>query len=154
MNPIINLIVLNKRFLEQFSCLQYSTSGSSAIDLRACLIQKNVIIFPNQVILIPTGIGIFIKNPLITAMILPRSGLGHKYGIILGNSIGLIDSDYQGELMVSLWNRSDKKFFIHFGDRIAQLVFVPIIKPVFNIVSNFKYKTDRNVNGFGSSGIK
>ncbi|QFQ32708.1 dUTP diphosphatase [Buchnera aphidicola (Aphis fabae)] len=130
---------------------EYATSGSSALDLKAC-ISKKIILPSKEVILIPTGISIYIENPYITALILPRSGLGHKDGIVLGNLVGLIDSDYQGELMVSLWNRSIKDFCIYPNNRIAQIVFVPIIRPIFTVVKKFK-KTTRFKSGFGHSGI-
>ncbi|QCI17354.1 dUTP diphosphatase [Buchnera aphidicola (Aphis helianthi)] len=129
----------------------YATSGSSALDLKAC-INKQIILPAKDVMLIPTGISIYIENPYITALILPRSGLGHKNGIVLGNLVGLIDSDYQGELMVSLWNRSTKDFYINPNDRVAQIVFVPIIRPEFYIVKKFN-KTIRCENGFGHSGV-
>ncbi|CAL4043708.1 Deoxyuridine 5'-triphosphate nucleotidohydrolase [Buchnera aphidicola (Takecallis arundicolens)] len=147
----VDIKILDKRLEYDTSFLKYQTSGSSALDLQA-MIYKNITVYPNQVILLPSGLAIFISNPLITAIIVPRSGLGHNYGIILGNTIGLIDSDYQGELMISIWNRSLKKFYIKPGDRIAQLLFVPIIKPNFNVVSNFPLTT-RNKSGFGHSGV-
>ncbi|WP_261788374.1 dUTP diphosphatase [Buchnera aphidicola] len=144
---ILNSCINKKNFLLP----KYATSGSSGLDLRASIKEK-ILLIANDVILIPTGIAIYIENPYITALILPRSGLGHKNGIILGNSVGLIDSDYQGELMISLWNRSKKNFYINPNDRIAQLVFVPIIRPNFYIVNNFK-KTLRSKKGFGHSGM-
>ncbi|WP_343182506.1 dUTP diphosphatase [Buchnera aphidicola] len=147
----IQLKVLDPRIGKDFSFIKYQTAGSSAIDLYA-MVEKKTDIYPKEVVLLKTGIAIFIQNPFITAIILPRSGLGHYHGIILGNSIGLIDSDYQGELMVSIWNRHSKKFSIFPGDRIAQLLFVPIIKPKFQIVNNFR-KTERNTKGFGHTGI-
>ncbi|ALD15482.1 deoxyuridine 5'-triphosphate nucleotidohydrolase [Buchnera aphidicola (Aphis glycines)] len=130
---------------------EYATPGSSALDLKAC-INKKIILPAKEVILIPTGISIYIENPYITALILPRSGLGHKNGIVLGNLVGLIDSDYQGELMVSLWNRGKKNFCISPNNRIAQIVFVPIIRPEFHVVKRFK-KTIRFQSGFGHSGV-
>ncbi|QCI26510.1 dUTP diphosphatase [Buchnera aphidicola (Stegophylla sp.)] len=150
---IVDIKILDDRIGTKFPSLTYSTDGSSGLDLRACIKKKIISVCSNQVILIPTGIAIFIKDPLITAFILPRSGLGHYHGIVLGNTIGVIDSDYQGELMLSVWNRSKKTFYISCGDRVAQMIFVPIIKPDFNIVSDFK-NTNRNIHGFGSSGIK
>ncbi|WP_343128167.1 dUTP diphosphatase [Buchnera aphidicola (Takecallis taiwana)] len=147
----IDIMILDKKLGCDVSCLKYQTPGSSALDLQA-MICSTVTVNPNQVILLPSGIAIFIRDPLITAIILPRSGLGHNHGIILGNTIGLIDSDYQGELMISVWNRSLKKFHIKPGDRIAQLLFVPIIRPVFNLVSKFT-STLRNKSGFGHSGV-
>ncbi|CAL4324403.1 dUTP diphosphatase [Buchnera aphidicola] len=150
MNNVIDVKILDNRLGSQFEFVKYQTEGSSALDLRA-MIKKNFFLNAQSITLIPSGISIFIKNPLITAMILPRSGLGHYNGIILGNSIGLIDSDYQGELMISVWNRSMNSFLITPGDRIAQLVFIPIIKPHLNVVSDFQ-KTIRNEKGFGHSG--
>lgn len=148
---IIDIKILDERLHGNLQSVTYQTPGSSGIDLRA-MISHKLHISSNEVMLIPTGIAIFIKDPLITAMILPRSGLGHNHGIILGNSVGLIDSDYQGQLMISIWNRGVSKFLIQPSDRIAQLVFLPIIKPVFNIVNMFE-KTERNIKGFGHSGI-
>lgn len=130
---------------------QYATPGSSALDLRAS-INKKLILPSKEVVLIPTGIAIYIDNPYVAALVLPRSGLGHKNGIVLGNLTGLIDSDYQGELMISLWNRSKNNFFVHPYDRIAQIIFVPIFKPEFVIVEKFE-KTFRSKKGFGHSGI-
>ncbi|WP_422667440.1 dUTP diphosphatase [Buchnera aphidicola] len=147
----IKIKIIDVRIKELFSLPTYATLGSSGLDLRAC-IQKKIILKSKQTILIPTGIAIYISNPNITALILPRSGLGHKKGIILGNSVGLIDSDYQGELMISLWNRSLKDFYVIPGDRIAQIVFVPIIRPTFRVVENFD-KSIRYNQGFGHSGI-
>ncbi|QCI26159.1 dUTP diphosphatase [Buchnera aphidicola] len=146
---IIDIKILDKRL--SASSLKYYTEGSCGLDLKA-MVSKKIKICSNQVILLPSGIAVFIKNPLITAMIVPRSGLGHHHGIILGNTIGIIDADYQGQLMISIWNRGLKDFYIYPGDRIAQLIFVPIVKPIFNIVSDF-IPTIRNTNGFGHSGI-
>lgn len=131
---------------------KYATPGSSALDLRASIKEK-INLPPKEVVLIGSGISIYINNPCITALILPRSGLGHKNGIVLGNLTGLIDSDYQGELMISLWNRSKKDFFIYPYNKIAQIIFLPILKPKFSIVKNFDKKTVRYLNGFGHSGI-
>ncbi|CAL4044052.1 dUTP diphosphatase [Buchnera aphidicola] len=147
----INIKVLDSRLGKEFLFLKYATEGSAALDLIACL-EKKLRLLSYQTVLLPTGIAIHIADANITAMILPRSGLGHKFGIVLGNLIGLLDSDYQGEVMVSLWNRSKKTYFIRPGDRIAQIVFVPIIRPEFNIVNNFTIKTDRGNKGFGHSG--
>ncbi|QNS01727.1 MAG: dUTP diphosphatase [Buchnera aphidicola (Pentalonia nigronervosa)] len=148
----IEVKITNKIINQKFSFPTYSTIGSSGLDLRACL-ENKIILNSQETILIPTGIEIYIKNPHITALIVPRSGLGHNKGIVLGNLIGVIDSDYQGQIMISLWNRSKKKFYIHPYSRIAQMLFVPIIKPTFSIVKKFK-KTLRNKNGFGHSGIQ
>ena len=129
---------------------EYSTSGSAGMDLRAC-IEEPLRLHPGDTILIPTGISIYIEDPGLAALILPRSGLGHKHGIVLGNLVGLIDSDYQGELMISCWNRGAESFDIEQGDRIAQLVIVPVVQTRFNIVSEF-VETKRGTGGFGSSG--
>ena len=131
---------------------QYTTPGSAAIDLRAC-VHEHTTIQPGEVKLIPTGISIFIEDPKICGLIVPRSGLGHKHGIILGNSTGLIDSDYQGELMVSCLNRSQVAFTISPMDRIAQILFVPVIQVTLQIVDEFT-KTDRGESGFGSTGVQ
>lgn len=129
---------------------EYATPGSAGMDLRAC-IDEPLRLHPGDTILIPTGISIYIEDPGLAAFILPRSGLGHKHGIVLGNLVGLIDSDYQGELMISCWNRGAESFTIEQGDRIAQLVLVPVVQARFNIVSEF-VKTKRGTGGFGSSG--
>jgi dUTP pyrophosphatase len=147
----INIKILDSRLGTVFPFLQYATKGSSALDLIACLKHKTEL-SSLQTMLLPTGIAIHIANPSVTAMILPRSGLGHKFGIVLGNLIGLLDSDYQGQIMISLWNRSKVKYCISPGDRIAQIVFVPIIRPELNIVNDFTMYTDRGEKGFGHSG--
>lgn len=130
----------------------YSTDGSAGLDLRAAIDDK-INLGPNETILIPTGISVYIKNKDYAATILPRSGLGHKKGIVLGNLVGLIDSDYQGELMISCWNRSVNEYIINPLDRIAQLVFIRVEHPRFEIVDAFD-QTDRGDKGFGSSGTK
>tara|TARA_A100001011_G_C13748874_1_gene610465 strand:+ start:67 stop:504 length:438 start_codon:yes stop_codon:yes gene_type:complete len=130
----------------------YESSGSAGIDLRAC-IKDNLVIQPNKVELIPTGLAVFISDSNLAGLILPRSGLGHKKGLVLGNLVGLIDSDYQGEIMISAWNRSDKNISINKLDRIAQLVIIPIKKVKFELVKSFE-KSDRGSKGFGSTGIK
>ncbi len=147
----IKIKIISSCIKKNFLLPKYATTGSSGLDLRACL-EKKIKLKSQKVILVPTGIAIYIDNPNITALILPRSGLGHKNGIVLGNLVGLIDSDYQGELMISLWNRSDKDFYVNPNDRVAQIIFVPIIKPLFNLVENFD-KTERSHNGFGHSGV-
>jgi dUTP pyrophosphatase len=129
---------------------EYTTPGSAGMDLRAC-IDETLRLHPGDTILIPTGISIYIEDPGLAAFILPRSGLGHKHGIVLGNLVGLIDSDYQGELMISCWNRGAETFNIEQGDRIAQLVILPVVQARFNIVSEF-VETKRGTGGFGSSG--
>ena len=128
----------------------YASEGSAGLDLRAC-INDPVVINPGKTELIPTGISIFIKDPGYAGLILPRSGLGHKHGIVLGNLVGLIDSDYQGELFISTWNRGTSSFTINSLDRIAQLVIVPVSLATFNMVSNYT-KSDRGDGGFGSTG--
>jgi len=128
----------------------YASEGSAGLDLRAC-INDPVAINPGKTELIPTGISIFIKDPGYAGLILPRSGLGHKHGIVLGNLVGLIDSDYQGELFISTWNRGTSSFTINSLDRIAQLVIVPVSQATFNMVSDYA-KSDRGDGGFGSTG--
>ena len=128
----------------------YASEGSAGLDLRAC-INDPVVINPGKTELIPTGISIFIKDPGYAGLILPRSGLGHKHGIVLGNLVGLIDSDYQGELFISTWNRGLSSFTINSLDRIAQLVIVPVSQATFNLVSDYS-KSDRGDGGFGSTG--
>ncbi|CAL4325398.1 Deoxyuridine 5'-triphosphate nucleotidohydrolase [Buchnera aphidicola (Mindarus abietinus)] len=149
----INVIILDSRIGKTIPIPKYETKGSAGLDLRSSF-KKEVILLPNKTILSPTGIAIYIKESLITAIILPRSGLGHKNGLVLGNSIGLLDSDYQGELKISLWNRSKKSFSITPGMRIAQLVFLPIIKVKFKIISKFNNITERGNKGFGHTGEK
>ena len=128
----------------------YASEGSAGLDLRAC-IDDPVVINPGKTELIPTGISIFIQDPGYAGLILPRSGLGHKHGIVLGNLVGLIDSDYQGELFISTWNRGTTSFTINSLDRIAQLVIVPVSQAKFNLVSDYS-KSDRGDGGFGSTG--
>ena len=128
----------------------YATSGSAGLDLRACLNQP-LTLAPNAWQLVPTGFAIYLRNPNYAAVILPRSGLGHKHGIVLGNLVGLIDSDYQGQLMVSAWNRSDVAFTIEPMERIAQLVIVPVVQAEFNLVDEFSV-SQRGEGGYGSTG--
>jgi dUTP pyrophosphatase len=141
---IINPIMQNK-------LPAYATSGSAGLDFSAA-IDSALTIEPGQTVLIPTGLAIHLDNEKFAALILPRSGLGHKHGIVLGNLVGLIDSDYQGELMVSTWNRGHTAFTIEPLDRIAQLVIVPVVQATFNLVSSFD-KTARGASGFGSTGL-
>ena len=129
----------------------YATAGSAGLDLRACL-DVALTLQPNAWQLVPTGMAIHLKDPNYAAMILPRSGLGHKHGIVLGNLVGLIDSDYQGQLMVSAWNRSDVAFTIEPMERIAQLVIVPVVQAQFNLVDEFEATTERGAGGYGSTG--
>lgn len=142
--------VLDPRLGEAIPFPEYATTGSAGLDLRACL-EQPLILAPGQTELIPTGMAIYIEDPHYAAMILPRSGLGHKHGIVLGNLVGLIDSDYQGQLFVSCWNRSDTDFQIDVGERIAQLVIVPVVQAAFQQVQEF-HISDRGSGGFGSSG--
>jgi dUTP pyrophosphatase len=146
----IDIKVLDPRIGDTFPLPDYATPGSAGMDLRAC-IDAPLILNPGQTELVGTGIAIHIGDPGICATILPRSGLGHKHGIVLGNLVGLIDSDYQGQLMVSVWNRSNEDFVIQPGDRIAQLVMLPVIQANFSIVDDFD-SSERGQGGFGSSG--
>jgi len=145
----IDLKILNEKVKSNIP--QYQTPGSAGLDLHACIDQP-LTLAPGEVQLVPTGLAIHIKNPQIAAMILPRSSMGHKNGIVLGNLVGLIDSDYQGELMCSLWNRGDKPFVIEPMVRMAQIAFVPVIQVQFNLVAEFEIPSHRGVEGFGSTG--
>ena len=147
MTPI-DLQVLDARMAEQIPA--YATPGSAGLDLRACL-DAAITLAPGQTTLIPTGLAIHIGDPGLAAIILPRSGLGHKHGIVLGNLVGLIDSDYQGQLMVSCWNRGQTEFVIQPFERIAQLVIVPVVQAQFRRVDSFDAST-RGAGGFGSTG--
>ena len=142
--------ILDSRIGKEIPLPSYATSGSAGMDLRAC-IDAAIQVTPGETVLIPTGISIYIQDPNLAATILPRSGLGHKHGIVLGNLVGLIDSDYQGPLMVSLWNRGSSSYEVNVGDRIAQLVIVPIVQTEFEIVEEFT-ATDRGSGGFGHTG--
>lgn len=146
----VALKILDPDFYQEHGLPSYATAGSAGLDLRACL-KNNIILQAGGSMLIPTGLAIYIQDPHYAAMILPRSGLGHKHGIILGNTLGLIDSDYQGELKISVWNRSAEPFEITPGMRIAQLIITPVIQAEFEIVQDFE-KTARGTGGFGSSG--
>jgi dUTP pyrophosphatase len=148
----IDVKVLDARLAERFDELQprYATPGSAGLDLRACL-EKALVLEPGQTVLIPTGLSIHIGDPSLAAVILPRSGLGHKHGIVLGNLVGLIDSDYQGPLMVSCWNRSDVPFTIEPMERMAQLVILPVVQAQFRRVEEFG-ASQRGEGGFGSTG--
>ncbi len=146
----IQLKILDKRIGSTFPMPKYETQDAAGIDLRACL-EDTLVIEPGTTHLLPTGISIYIANPNLAAVILPRSGLGHKHGIVLGNLVGLIDADYQGPLMVSCWNRGRDAFTIQPGDRIAQLVFLPIVRAEFELVTDF-VATQRGSGGFGHSG--
>ena len=142
--------ILDARLGTEFPLPTYATPGSAGLDLRAML-QQAVTLEPGQTILIPTGLAIHVADPGLAALILPRSGLGHKHGIVLGNLVGLIDSDYQGELMVSCWNRGQTAFTIEIGERIAQLVLVPVVQAHFELVDEF-HASERGAGGFGHTG--
>jgi dUTP pyrophosphatase len=142
--------ILDSRLGHEFPLPSHATTGSAGLDLRA-MVQQTTVIQAGQTVLLPTGMAIFIENPGYAGMILPRSGLGHKHGIVLGNLVGLIDADYQGELMVSCWNRSEHAFTVEPGDRIAQLVIVPVQQVTLRQVENF-IDTARGTGGFGHSG--
>ena len=150
MNKHIQLKILDPRIGDSIPLPAYVTEGSAGLDLRVC-IDEPIQIGANESVLLPTGLSIYIEDPNLCAVILPRSGLGHKHGIVLGNLVGLIDSDYQGELKVSCWNRTDEHFTVNPGDRIAQLVFLPIVQAQFSLVDSFETSL-RGENGFGSSG--
>ncbi len=151
MQKIVQLKILDKRIgTEEFPLPEYATPGSAGLDLRACL-SEPLEIAPGEVQLIPTGLAIHINDPGYAATIMPRSGLGHKHGIVLGNLVGLIDSDYQGPLMLSCWNRSERTYTIQPAERIAQLVVVPVSRVTFDVVDEFS-STDRGEGGFGSTG--
>lgn len=142
--------ILDERLGKEIPLPHYATAGSAGLDLRAA-IQEPLTIAPGETHLIPTGMAIYIEDPSLAAMILPRSGLGHKHGIVLGNLVGLIDSDYQGELMVSCWNRGQTEFTLEVGERLAQLVLVPVVQAEFDFVDEFE-STERGEGGFGHSG--
>ena len=147
-SAVVDLKVLDARVAAQLPA--YATPGSAGLDLRACL-DEPLVLAPGQTRLIPTGIAIHLADPGLAAVILPRSGLGHKHGIVLGNLVGLIDSDYQGPLMVSAWNRGDTPYTVQVLERIAQLVIVPVVQAQFRVVEAFG-DSDRGSGGFGSTG--
>ena len=146
----IDVKIINPLIKDQLP--HYATAGSAGLDLRACISEK-IVLEPGQTVLIPTGLAIHLADANYAAMILPRSGLGHKHGVVLGNLVGLIDSDYQGELMVSTWNRGSTAFTIEPFERIAQMVIVPVVQAQFNLVTDFD-ASDRGAGGFGSTGTK
>ena len=148
----IQFKILDSRIGNEFPLPQRATQGSAGVDIRACL-ESDLVLTPSATELISSGFSIHIGDASIAAVILPRSGLGHKHGIVLGNLVGLIDSDYQGQIFVSCWNRGQETFVIHPGDRIAQLIFVPIVNPEFDIVEEFESSV-RGVGGFGHTGHK
>jgi len=146
----IQLKILDARLGNEIPMPAYATDGSAGIDLRACL-ETDTLILPGETILIPTGIAMHIDDPQLAAVLLPRSGLGHKHGIVLGNLVGLIDSDYQGQVFVSCWNRGQQEFTIKIAERIAQMVFVPVVQADFEIVAEFE-QSERGAGGFGHTG--
>jgi dUTP pyrophosphatase len=148
----IQLKILDPRLGDTIELPDYATTGSAGLDLRACL-ESKITISPQETVLIPTGLAIHISDPTLAAVLLPRSGLGHKHGIVLGNLVGLIDSDYQGQVFVSCWNRGQTSFEIDIGDRIAQMVFVPVVQVVFEHVEDFT-NSERGEGGFGHTGKK
>ncbi len=146
----IQLKILDGRLGKDIPMPEYATSGSAGLDLRACL-DGPVELKPGETLLIPTGLAIYINDHQLAAVLLPRSGLGHKHGIVLGNLVGLIDSDYQGQIFVSCWNRGDTAFTINIGERIAQMVFVPVVQVKFEQVAEFDQSL-RGIGGFGHTG--
>ncbi len=146
----IQLKILDPRIGTEYPLPNYATDGAAGMDLRACL-QEPLILEGGGSKLIPTGLAIHIADPSLAAVVLPRSGLGHKHGIVLGNLVGLIDSDYQGELFVSCWNRGSEEYIIQPGERIAQLVFVPVVRAKFEVVDEFE-SSQRGAGGFGHTG--
>ena len=148
---IVDIKILDPRMQDQLP--QYATPGSAGLDLRACL-DAPLTLEPGAWQLVPTGLAIHLRDPNYAAMILPRSGLGHKHGIVLGNLVGLIDSDYQGQLMVSAWNRSQQAFVLNPMERLAQMVIVPVVQAQFNVVQEFDAASERGAGGYGSTGTK
>jgi len=147
---VIKLKILDPRLGTEFPLPEYATEGSAGVDLRACL-ESALTLAPGETLLIPTGMAIHIDDPSLAAVLLPRSGLGHKHGIVLGNLVGLIDSDYQGQVFVSCWNRGADTFTIQPGERIAQMVLVPVVQARFEVVQDFE-SSARGAGGFGHSG--
>jgi len=146
----IQLKILDSRLGDTIPLPEYATTGSAGLDLRACL-DDAIILKPSETVLIPTGLAIHIGDNSLAAVLLPRSGLGHKHGIVLGNLVGLIDSDYQGQIFVSCWNRGNESFTINIGERIAQMVFVPVVQVAFEQVEDFD-ESHRGEGGFGHTG--
>ena len=147
----VKIKILNPLMGDKIQLPKYQTDGSAGLDLRAC-IDKKLQLEPGKTELVPMGFAIYLGDKNLAAVVIPRSGLGSKYGIVLGNLVGLIDSDYQGELMVPAWNRSNDLFEINPGDRIAQMIIVPVVQASFEVVEDFK-KSKRGIKGFGSSGL-
>jgi dUTP pyrophosphatase len=148
----IELKILDPRIGDSIDLPHYATGGSAGMDMRAC-IDAPLIVAPGETVLVPTGLAIHVADPSLAAVLLPRSGLGHKHGLVLGNLTGLIDSDYQGQVFISCWNRSSKAYEVQPGERIAQMVFVPVEQVEFSVVDEFA-DSDRGEGGFGHSGQK
>ena len=148
--PVIKLKILDPRLGREFPLPDYATPGSAGLDLRAC-VETDLVLAPGQTELVPTGLAIHIDDPGLAAVLLPRSGLGHKHGIVLGNLVGLIDSDYQGQVYVSAWNRGRDAFTIQPGERLAQMVILPVVRARFEVVEDFSASA-RGAGGFGHSG--
>jgi dUTP pyrophosphatase len=146
----IELKILDPRIGDSIPLPQYATDGSAGLDMRAC-IDESINVAPGETVLVPTGLAIHVADPSLAAVLLPRSGLGHKHGLVLGNLVGLIDSDYQGQVFISCWNRSSKSYEVQPSERIAQMVFVPVEQVEFRVVEEFA-ATDRGAGGFGHSG--
>ena len=146
----IELKILDPRIGDSIPLPQYTTDGSAGLDMRAC-IDEPINVAPGETVLVPTGLAIHVADPSLAAVLLPRSGLGHKHGLVLGNLVGLIDSDYQGQVFISCWNRSSKSYEVQPSERIAQMVFIPVEQVEFRVVEEF-VATDRGVGGFGHSG--
>jgi len=146
----IELKILDPRIGDSIPLPQYTTDGSAGLDMRAC-IDEPINVAPGETVLIPTGLAIHVADPSLAAVLLPRSGLGHKHGLVLGNLVGLIDSDYQGQVFISCWNRSSKSYEVQPSERIAQMVFIPVEQVKFRVVEEFA-ATDRGAGGFGHSG--
>ena len=150
MNRIVQVKILDERIRGEFGLPHYATDGSAGLDMRAC-IDAPLTLAPGETQLIPSGIAIHINDPTLAAVLLPRSGMGHKHGIVLGNLVGLIDSDYQGQVYISCWNRGQASFVIEPGDRIAQMVFLPVVQAAFDVVDEFS-ESERADGGFGHTG--
>jgi len=150
--PSIQLKILDPRVGDTFPLPHYATEGSAGLDMRAC-IDQTISVAPGETVLVPSGLAIHIGDPGLAAVLLPRSGLGHKHGLVLGNLTGLIDSDYQGQVFISIWNRSSKAYDIEPGERVAQMVFVPVAQVSFDVVEEFD-DSKRGEGGFGHSGQK
>ncbi|MCH7538119.1 MAG: dUTP diphosphatase [Proteobacteria bacterium] len=146
----IELKILDPRIGDSIPLPQYTTDGSAGLDMRAC-IDEPINVAPGETVLVPTGLAIHVADPSLAAVLLPRSGLGHKHGLVLGNLVGLIDSDYQGQVFISCWNRSSKSYEVQPSERIAQMVFIPVEQVKFRVVEEFA-ATDRGAGGFGHSG--